>query len=135
MEISKLLQVLGIMILFIVLLLLSGCANKAVVTTTSKPIVINNTHNVEKKLILPSKPVCNIEDNLLDVNWYYFQDNTGKLVTTLYVIKEIDLRSLSYNINELKNCISMYNKYIKVIEDIVDKYNGRHQDNESSNIR
>lgn len=136
-------------LLFICLLLMallasSSCSMTKEVVAYSKPVIVSNTHSLNKKIILPNPPVCAGNQSYLEVKWYSLVSENGNVVPDLYVVKSVDMHSLSYNIQELKACVKQYRSYVDTVEEIVDKYNNstesskessKENNNESSDIQ
>lgn len=124
-DISKLLSAIAIIAIIILLsIILGGCAATSKEHVVyNKPVVVSNTHTVQKKLILPKAPICNVDDALLDVTWYRLVTTDNNTHEDLYIAKLADVHSLSYNISELRSCLKRYLEYINTINNVVNKYN------------
>lgn len=124
-DISKLLSAIAIITIIILLsIILGGCAATSKEHIVySKPIVVSNTHTIQKKLILPKAPICTLDDTLLDVTWYKLVTTDNNTYEDLYIAKLADVHSLSYNISELRSCLKRYLEYINTINKVVNKYN------------
>lgn len=124
-DISKLLSAIAIAVVIILLsIILGGCAATSKEHVVyNKPIVVSNTHTVQKKLILPKAPICTVDDALLDVTWYRLVTTDNNTHEDLYIAKLADIHSLSYNISELRSCLRRYLEYINTINKLVNKHN------------
>lgn len=124
-DISKLLSTITIIAIIILLsIILGGCAATTKEHVVyNKPIVVSNTHTIQKKLILPKAPICTIDDTLLDVTWYRLVTTDNNTHEDLYIAKLTDVHALSYNIGELRSCLKRYLEYISTINKVVNKYN------------
>lgn len=117
------------------LLLISGCGTTVRYVNSTEPIVIANNHIIQEKVVLPNKPVCSInETNLIKIKWYQLTNSDGSTVPSIYIIKQQDMDGLTYNINNLLTCISIYETYADTVNAIIDTYNKEIDNSSNANI-
>lgn len=118
-----------------ILLLISGCGTTVRYVNSTEPIVITNDHIIQEKVVLPNKPVCSInENNLIKIKWYQLTNSDGSTVPSIYIIKQQDMDGLTYNINNLLTCISIYETYADTVNAIIDTYNKEIDNSSNANI-
>lgn len=124
-DINKLLSAIATTAIIILLsIILGGCAATSKEHVVyNKPIIVSNTHTIQKKLILPKAPICTVDDALLDVTWYRLVTTDNNTYEDLYIAKLADVHALSYNISELRSCLKRYLEYINTVNKVVNKYN------------